>query len=87
MKRRQAHAQGLVRALRDLQQQEKLTVAELAERLGVSSSTMDMVYAGWRSPGPKLLRGVLRAYPQLRQEVYLFLLRGMSNSEYEDTYW
>jgi|GEM_PF-1776768 len=71
----------LVRMLRGLQRDERLTTEDMAVRLGVSSSMLGMVYSGRRSPGGKFLRGVLRAYPHLRDEVYLFLLRDMSNSE------
>jgi hypothetical protein len=75
-----------VRRLRDMQCEQKLTWAELAERLEVSVSTLGMVYGGWRTPGPKFLRGVLRAYPCLRDEVYLFLLYNISNGEADDTF-
>ncbi len=40
-----------------------------------------MVYCGRRSPGHKFLRGVLRAYPELRDEVYHFLLRDFGDWE------
>jgi transcriptional regulator with XRE-family HTH domain len=73
-----------VRRLREKQGEEKLTCAELAGRLGVSVSTVGMVYGGWRAPGRKFLHGVLRAYPCLRDEVYLFLLRDISNGEVND---
>jgi hypothetical protein len=43
-------------------------------RLGVSISMLAMVYSGRRNPGHKFLRGVLRAYPHLRDEVHHFLL-------------
>jgi transcriptional regulator with XRE-family HTH domain len=69
-----------------MQEEQKLTWADLAERLGVSVSTVGMVYGGWRAPGPKFLRGVLQAYPCLRDEVYLFLLRDISNGEVNDMY-
>jgi hypothetical protein len=43
--------------------------------LRVSTSMLGMVYSGRRNPGRKFLRGVLKAYPHLRDEVYRFLLR------------
>jgi len=70
-----------VRVLRGLQRNKRFTIEDMALRLGVSTSMLGMVYSGRRSPGPKFLRGVLKAYPQLRDEVYLFLLRDMDNSE------
>jgi hypothetical protein len=76
----------LVRRLREMQSEQKLTCAELAERLGVSVSTVGMVYGGWRAPGRKFLRGVLRVYPCLRDEVYLFLLHDIHNGEIDDMY-
>ncbi len=71
----------LVRMLRGLQRNEDLTIEDMASRLGVSLSMLGMVYRGRRSPGRKFLRGVLKAYPHLRNEVYLFLLRDMNDSE------
>jgi hypothetical protein len=71
----------LVRMLRGIQRNERLTLGGMALRLGVSSSMLGMVYSGRRNPGRKFLRGVLKAYPHLREEVHLFLLRDMSDSE------
>jgi transcriptional regulator with XRE-family HTH domain len=86
VKHRCRGGERLVRRLRTMQEEQKLTCADLAERLGVSVSTVGMVCGGWRAPGPKFLRGVLRAYPCLRDEVYLFLLRDISNGEADDMY-
>jgi len=74
---RQERIRSLVRMLRGLQRDEDLTVEDMALRLGVSRSMLVMVYCGQRNPGRKFLRGILRAYPHLRDEVCLFLLRGM----------
>jgi transcriptional regulator with XRE-family HTH domain len=71
----------LVRMLRGIQRNEQVTIKGMALRLGVSPSMLRMVYSGRRSPGRKFLRGVLRAFPELRDEVHLFLLRDMSDSE------
>ena len=71
----------LVRMLRGLQRNEGLTFKDMALRLGISVSMLVMVYSGRRSPGRKFLRGVLKAYPHLCNEVYLFLLRDMNDSE------
>jgi len=71
----------LVRVLRGIQRDEHLTVDDFALRLGISASMLAMVYSGQRSPGRKFLRGVLRAYPHLSEEVHLFLLHTMNNSE------
>jgi transcriptional regulator with XRE-family HTH domain len=71
----------LVRVLRGLQRDEQLTFEDMALRLGISASMLSMVYRGRRNPGAKFLRGVVRAYPHLRNEVHLFLLRDMHDSE------
>ena len=73
--------QRLVRMLRGLQRDEHLSTAEMAQRLGISTSMLGMVYSGCRSPGRKFLHGLLKAYPHLRDEVLLFLLQDMSNRE------
>lgn len=78
---RRERIRSLVRVLRGLQRAEDLTVEDMALRLGVSTSMLVMVYCGRRNPGRKFLRGILRAYPQLRDDVCLFLLRGMSDRE------
>jgi transcriptional regulator with XRE-family HTH domain len=71
----------LVRMLRGIQRNERLTIEDMALRLGVSPSMLGMVYSGRRNPGRKFLTGVLRAYPHLLDEVHVFLLRDMSDSE------
>ena len=79
--KRKQSIRRLVRMLRGLQRDEDLTLEDMALRLGISLSMLGMVYKGRRNPGPKFLRGVLRAYPHLRNEVHLFLLRDMHDSE------
>ena len=69
----------LVRVLRGLQRNERLTIEDMALRLGISTSMLGMVYSGRRNPGRKFLRGVLKAYPDLRDEVHRFLLRDASH--------
>ena len=71
----------LVRMLRGLQRNQHLSNKGLALRLGVSKSMVGMVYQGRRNPGPKFLRGVLKAYPELRDEVYSFLLLDANGRE------
>jgi len=71
----QGRVRRLAHVLRNQQREEQLTVEDMSERLGVSQSMLIMVYTGRRNPGRKFLRGVLRAYPDLRDEVCMFLLR------------
>ena len=78
---RQRHVRHLIRVLRGLQRNECLTIEDMALRLGISTSMLAMVYSARRNPGRKFLRGVLNAYPELREEVYQFLLRGASNGQ------
>ena len=75
---REVGLERLVRMLRGQQRDEGLTIEDMAGRLGVSGSMLGMVYLGKRNPGRKFLHGVLLAYPELRDEVHRFLLRGGS---------
>ena len=86
MRLKSRSAERLVALLRRIQSQQGLTRAQFARRLGVSVSMLDMVYGGWRSPGSKFLRGVLQAYPELRQEVALFLSADICYSELFDDF-
>jgi transcriptional regulator with XRE-family HTH domain len=83
---RRARVDRLVRRLRAMQEKQRLTWADLAQRLGVSVAMVGMVYSGQRVPGRKFLHGVLRAFPCLRDEVYLFLLRDINNGEFHDAF-
>jgi len=71
----------LVRVLRGIQRNEQLTIEGMARRLGISPSMLGMVYHGQRNPGPKFLRGVLGAYPQLGDEVHRYLLHERSDRD------
>ena len=68
--------QRLVRLLRGQQRNEGLTIEDMARRLGVSGAMLGMVYLGRRNPGRKFLRGVLKSYPAMAEEVHHFILRG-----------
>lgn len=71
----------LVRKLRGLQHDRGLTLTAMSDELGISTSLLSMVYSGQRIPGRKFLRGVIRAYPQLHNEVYLFLANDTAAGE------
>ena len=78
------YVRQLVRVLRGLQRDEQLTIEDMARRLGISPSMLGMVYNGQRNPGRRFLQGVLRTYPHLRGEVYLFLLQDRRESVGDD---
>ena len=84
-RRRQRAIRRLVRLLRRLQLERTMTLRDMAGRLGVSKSTLCMVYGGRRSPGAKFLRGVLESFPELHDEVCRFLLLDMGDGHGEET--
>lgn len=57
----------LLRRLREKQDDEDLTLQEMAQRIGVTAACLCMIYRRQRSPGRKFLSGVLVAYPDLRE--------------------
>jgi len=59
--------------LRELQG--SMTQTEFANHLGISQPMLSMVLAGQRPGGKSLIRGLLRAYPNRRDEIIaLFFL-------------
>lgn len=64
---------GLIRAIEERQQIEGLTLGAMAEKLGIAQSYLSMILRGHRVPGRKFLAGVLKAYPELGNEVAVFL--------------
>lgn len=57
----------LLRRLREKQENEDLTLQEMAQRIGVTAACLCMIYRRQRLPGRKFLSGVLSAYPDLRE--------------------
>lgn len=45
------------------------SLREYAGLLGVDHSTLVLIYGGQRSPGGKVLRGLLRAFPEQAPEI------------------
>ena len=84
-RRRQGAIRRLVRLLRRLQLERRMTIRDMAGRLRVSKSTLCMVYGGRRSPGPKFLRGVLESFPELHGEVCRFLLLDLGDGDGEES--
>ena len=48
-------------------------MGEFAKQIGISHRMLNAIYAGERFPGRKTLRGLLRAYPQHRDEILALL--------------
>jgi len=67
------HAQTLVTILEARQRELGLTDAAFADRLGVSRQLWAMTRAGQRAVGLLLLQGVVRAFPDLHNQVLAHL--------------
>lgn len=62
------------------------TKLDLARLLGLSMRTITHLYAGTRKPGPKVLRGLLLHFPELRPEIEsLFLFPAEHSCTHEST--
>jgi transcriptional regulator with XRE-family HTH domain len=59
--------------------QGNMTQAEFAERIGVSRSTVSMIYNGQRQPGLEMVIGLLREFPQVRCSLISFLSGNVTN--------
>lgn len=66
-------AEQLIAELRVKQEAEHLNDAGLARRLGISKALWSVIQAGKAEPNMKVLKGTLRAYPDLAPYVTLFL--------------
>ena len=69
--RRKRSVRRLVRMLRRIQRDRNWSNEAMALEMGLSPSTLGMVYRGRRNPGPRFLRSVLHAFPELSGEVWL----------------
>lgn len=63
----------LVQVIRERQQQEGLTLVQMAEKLSTTQATLSRIYNDQRGIGVKVLGGILAAYPDLKDTVTLFL--------------
>jgi AcrR family transcriptional regulator len=63
---REKERQIIIAALRDVQNQEYLSLRGLAYRLGVSPAYLSMVFTGKRRVGLRLLQAAIERYPQIR---------------------
>ena len=48
---------------------------KFAAMLGIQQSYLSMIYHGGREPGPKVLKGLLRAFPERRGEILAVFYR------------
>jgi hypothetical protein len=56
----------IVRALRKLKEERHYSLEGLARLLGFSTSHLCMIFAGQRHPGLRLVRSVMRHFPEIR---------------------
>jgi transcriptional regulator with XRE-family HTH domain len=63
----------LIAALAERQAELDLTDHAMARRLGISRSMYGLIIRGERQPGPKALRGIARAFPELWPQLIVFL--------------
>lgn len=63
----------LAKALEARREQEGLSVAGMASRLGVSDSFLFLLRDGKRKPGVRFLRAVIQAFPDLQLVVFEYV--------------
>ena len=73
--------QPLIQAIKGKQAAEGLNLTKMANKLGVTVSYLSMVYNGKRPPATKLLQGIIQCYPELTDQVALFLLGDITDSQ------
>ena len=56
----------LLDALRAIRERERLTLEELARRVECSPGHLSMLFAGKRRPGLRVIRRIVRRYPEIR---------------------
>ena len=64
---------NLIERLVTIQREKGWHDGVMAAELGVERSTWVRIRNGSRQPGSKLLQGVLRRFPEMKEEVCLFL--------------
>ncbi|MHC1594671.1 MAG: helix-turn-helix domain-containing protein [Methanotrichaceae archaeon] len=62
-----------------------LTKRGFCRKIGISEAMLYRLYAGSRKPGRKVLRNLLRAYPESREEILRVLRNGGGDDEREGT--
>lgn len=66
-------ATSLIEKLKEIQTKEGLSDYKFAEKLGVSHQLWQMTRTSKRELGLAVLQGIIRAYPELYRDVFLFL--------------
>lgn len=64
----------LLATLIDIQNRDGDTNPQFAARLGISTSMWIYTKAGHRTLGPKIVQGIMRAFPHLRQLAVAFFV-------------
>lgn len=72
----------LIERLHELQGD--MSQVEFAAILGIGTGTLSMVYARQRFPGRYVLGNILKAFPETKEDVVLFLSSNGQNSEQID---
>jgi len=60
--------------------QGKRSAADMAAYIGITLTMLNYIYAGSRKPGVRVLRALLRAYPEMEMVVLDYILYGESPS-------
>lgn len=71
----------LIQAIKERQEAEGLTLTQMSKKLGIAVSYLSMVYNGKRPPADKMLHGIIKCYPELTDQVSLFLLNDITGSQ------
>jgi transcriptional regulator with XRE-family HTH domain len=64
---------SLTETLESCQSERGLTDEQFAALIGVTRSAWSMVRSGRREPGVQFLRGVMRAFPRLTDDVLVYV--------------
>jgi len=64
---------NLIERLKKYQSQLGLSNYKFAERLGISAELWRMMKLGKRAVSLSLLRGIMKAYPEMEEDVLIFL--------------
>jgi len=70
------NVETLFRQIDNIQKLKGLNDKQLAESLGIDSSTVSKIKHGIRQPGRKFIQALSRVYPELRMDIYQYISSG-----------